>query len=134
MILNSNRKFKMWAYIVSHSSLLLRSEMTYSDQDNYSEDTAYNIDLEFFGVNYINIPTNLDELAIKEITIEELAIDILIDLLKYNMKIFEIESKKKKYYIIASGLLIGKNKWEDQDRIFDYNSNLKHDEVVFQSN
>ncbi|WP_353145118.1 hypothetical protein [Chryseobacterium sp.] len=124
----------MWAYIVSHSSLLLRSEMTYSDQDNYSEDTAYNIDLEFFGVNYINIPTNLDELAIKEITIEELAIDILIDLLKYNMKIFEIESKKKKYYIIASGLLIGKNKWEDQDRIFDYNSNLKHDEVVFQSN
>lgn len=56
MIFYSNRKFKMWAYVVSHSSLLLRSEMKYPDQDDYSEDEGYNIDLEFWAVSYMNIP------------------------------------------------------------------------------
>jgi hypothetical protein len=107
--------------------------MKYPDQDDYSEDEAYNIDLEFWAVSYIDIPTNLYELDIKEITVNELSRDFNQDLLLYNMKIFEIESKKEKYYIIAGGLLIGKNKWEKQDRIFDYQSNLVHDEIVFQT-
>ena len=55
------------------------------------------------------------------------------DLLKYDMKIFELESMGRKYYIIAGGLLIGKNAWGSQDRIFDYNLNLMHDEIIFQS-
>lgn len=129
----SNRKFKMWAYVVSHSSLLLRSEMKYSDQDDYSEDQAYNIDLEFWAVSYINIPAYLYEITINEITEKELSIDIDKELLKYNMKIFKLESAGKKYYIIAGGLLIGKNSWINQDRIFDYNLNLEHDEIIFQT-
>ncbi|SFN92286.1 hypothetical protein SAMN05421594_4727 [Chryseobacterium oleae] len=133
MTFYSNRKFKIWAYVVSHSSLLLRSEMKYPDQDDYSEDEAYNIDLEFWAVSYIDIPTNLYELDIKEIAVKDLSKDINQDLLMYNMKIFEIKSKKEKYHIIAGGLLIGKNKWENQDRIFDYQSNLVHDEIVFQT-
>ncbi|VEH20163.1 Uncharacterised protein [Chryseobacterium nakagawai] len=55
MIFYSNRKFKTWGYTVSHSSLLLRSEMKYLDQDDYSENTSHNIDLEFWAVNYILI-------------------------------------------------------------------------------
>ncbi len=130
MIFYSNRKFKMWAYITSHSSLLLRSEMKYPDQDDYSENTSYNIDLEFWSVSYINTPTYLYEITIKEITQKELPADIDKELLKYNMKIFELESTGRKYYIIAGGLLVGKNSWINQDRIFDYNLNLKHDEIL----
>lgn len=120
----------MWAYITSHSSLLLRSEMKYPDQDDYSENTSYNIDLEFWSVSYINTPTYLYEITIKEITQKELPADIDKELLKYNMKIFELESTGRKYYIIAGGLLVGKNSWINQDRIFDYNLNLKHDEIL----
>ncbi|HCN47710.1 MAG TPA: hypothetical protein DIT10_01190 [Chryseobacterium sp.] len=107
--------------------------MKYPDQDNYSEDMENNIDFEFWAVNYINIPTNLYGLILKEITEKELPKDINIDLLMHNMKIFEIESNNEKYYIVAGGLLIGKNKWEDQDRIFNFNSNLMHDEIIFQT-
>jgi len=134
MIFYSNRKFKMWGYIASHSSLLLRSEMKYSDEDDYSEDNSYNIDFEFWAVNYMNIPTSLCEITIKEISKDKLLMEIDEDLLKYDMKIFELESMGRKYYIIAGGLLIGKNAWGSQDRIFDYNLNLKHDEIIFQSN
>ncbi|WP_185287477.1 hypothetical protein [Chryseobacterium lactis] len=130
MIFYSNRKFKMWAYIVSHSSLLLRSEMKYPDQDDYSENTSYNIDLEFWTVSYINIPTYLYGITIKEITEKELPVSIDKELLKYNMKIFELESTGRKYHIIAGGLLVGKNSWINQDRIFDYNLNLEHDEIL----
>lgn len=45
-IFNTKRNFKLWAYTVSHSSLLLRSEMRYSDQDEFEIYTC-NIDLEF---------------------------------------------------------------------------------------
>ncbi|PWW17015.1 hypothetical protein [Chryseobacterium sp. AG844] len=134
MIYNSNRKFKMWAYIVSHSSLLLRSEMKFPDQDNYTEDQSYNIDFEFWAVNYINIPTILNNIIIKEITEKDFPMEIDKNLLKYNMKIFELESEEKKYYIIAGGLLIGKNQWVNQDRIHDSNLNLEHDEVILITN
>ncbi|WP_454047001.1 hypothetical protein [Chryseobacterium sp. Marseille-Q8038] len=134
MVYNSNRKFKMWAYIVSHSSLLLRSEMKFPDQDNYTEDQSYNIDFEFWAVNYINIPTILSNIIIKEITEKEVPMEIDKNLLKYNMKIFELESEEKKYYIIAGGLLIGKNQWVNQDRILNSNLNLEHDEVILITN
>ncbi len=120
----------MWGYIVSHSSLLLRSEMKEFDQDDYSVDNSFNIDFEFWAVNYINIPIYLYGISIKEITENELPVDFDKELLKYNMKIFELESAGKKYYIIAGGLLIGKNSWIKHDRIFDYNLNLEHDEIL----
>lgn len=131
---SSKRKFRIWVYTVSHSSLLLRSEMKYPDQDEYSEETSYNIDLEFWAVSYMNIPTDLLSLSIKEIAAEELPQKINTELLMFDMRIFELESKESKYYIIAGGVLIGENKWENQDRIFSYDSNLKYDKIIFQSN
>jgi len=133
-IYNSNRKFRIWAYTVSHSSLILRSEMKYPDQDNYSENISYNIDLEFWEVNYISLPSDLLGINIIEITVEILPEEINRELLIHDMKIFELESFGSKYYVIAGGLLIGENKWQNQDRISDYRSNLEHDEILFNSN
>lgn len=132
-IFNLNRNFKLWAYTVSHSSLILRSEMRYPDQDD-SENYQCNIDLEFSAVSYINIPSKLERLSIKEINEKKLPKEIDRNLLIYNMKIFELQSNEKKYYIIAGSLLIGKNTWQNQDRIFDYNANLKHNEIIFSTN
>ncbi len=94
----SERWFKLWAYTLSHSSLLIRSEMKYPDQDEYSENTSYNIDLEFWSVQYINIPASLNGITITEITSKQLPKRISLEFLKYDMKIFEIQSKGIQYY------------------------------------
>ncbi|SEW40258.1 hypothetical protein SAMN05421841_2685 [Chryseobacterium wanjuense] len=129
----SNRKFRIWAYMVSHSSLILRSEMKYPDQDDYAESISSNIDIEFWAVSYINLPSDLLGINIREITSEALPKEINKDLLIFDMRIFELKSDESKYYVIAGGILIGENKWINQDRIFNYDSNLKHDKILFQS-
>lgn len=134
MLYKSNRYFRIWAYTVSHSSLLLRSEMSYPDQDEYSLETSFNIDIEIWDVQYIRIPTSLDNIEIKEIAIELLPLDIDKDLCKFDRKIFEIRSDNRKYYIIAGGLIIATNHWEREDRIFNYHLNLKHDKIIFSTN
>jgi len=131
---SSNRCFKLWGYTVSHSSLILRSEMKYPDQHNFDEHTSFNIDFEFWSIKYIDFPSVINGLNIKEIKNTELPDRIDSKLLMYDMKIFEIESQGFKYYIIAGGVLIGKNKWGNQDRIFDYDSDLDHDEIIFNTN
>ncbi|MCE3074660.1 hypothetical protein [Chryseobacterium gwangjuense] len=108
--------------------------MKYPDQDDFNEYTSYNIDFEFWEIQYIDLPSIINGLTIKEITSIELPDRMDVELLMHDMRIFEIESKGFKYYIIAGGLLIGKNKWGNQDRICDYNAGLKHDEIFFSAN
>ena len=129
-LFNSRRTFKFLAYTVSHCSLLLRSMMKFPDQDHYSEDNSYNIDIEFWAVTYINIPALLSSISIRQISDNRLPQYINRRFLIHNEKIFEIQSGEEKYYIIAGGLLIGTNRWEKEDRIFNYDLNLEHDEVV----
>lgn len=130
MLYQSNRKFNIWAYTVSHGSLLIRSIMQFPDEDKYSEETSFNIDIEIWDVTYIGIPTYLNNIEIREIPINLLPSDVDRNLCKYDRKIFEFLVDKKKYYIIASGLLVGINRWENEDRIFNYNLNLEHDKII----
>lgn len=130
MIFYSNRKFKIWAYIVSHSSLLLRSVMQYDDQEGYSEETSYNIDLEFSFVEYMDIKTIWDSISLSIVEKENLTSDLKEKFGSYEGKIFEIESNKEKTYIVAYSVLIGTNKWGLDDRIFNCDMNLKHDEIL----
>lgn len=133
MVYNSYRKFKIWGYTVSHSSLLIRSVMKFTDEDGFSEDTSYNIDVEFWSVTYINAPTFLEGIKIIEISKNDLPENINRELCKYNQKVFEIHEGDNKYYIIAGGLLVGINRWEKEDRIFNYDLDLEHDEVIAKS-
>lgn len=130
MIFYSNRKFKIWAYTVSHSSLLIRSIMQYDDEDGYSEETSYNIDLEFSFVEYMDVKTTWDSISISLVEKENLRSDLKEKFGSYEGKIFEIESNKEKTYIVAYSLLIGTNKWGLDDRIFNNHMNLKHDEIL----
>lgn len=130
MLYQSNRSFSIWAYTVSHGSLLLRSNMLYPDQDNYSTDTSFNIDIEIWDVTYISIPTHMNNIIIREITIDLLPSGIEKKLCEFDRKIFEITSDHNKYYIIAYGLLIATNRWEQEDRIFHHHLNLEHDNII----
>lgn len=130
MLYYSNRNFKIWAYTASHNSLLLRSIMKFSDEDGFSEDTSYNIDIELWSVTFISIPAFFRSLKIVEISEDKLPDNIDRELCKYNHKIFEFQDGLKKHYIIAGGLLVGVNRWENEDRIFNYGLNLQHDEII----
>ncbi|WP_347219108.1 hypothetical protein [Chryseobacterium sp.] len=130
MIFYSNRKFKTWAYTVSHSSLLIRSVMQYGDEDGYSEETSYNIDLEFSFVEYMDVKTTWDSISISVIEKENIKSELKEKFDAYEGRIFEIESNKEKTYIVAYSLLIGTNKWGLEDRIFNCDMNLEHDEVL----
>ncbi len=52
MLFNSKRLFQTWMYSVSHSTLILRSTNT---ED--SEMKGYNIDIEFWGTQYMELPS-----------------------------------------------------------------------------
>ncbi|MEE1900085.1 hypothetical protein V1389_17185 [Flavobacterium rakeshii] len=127
-----NRTFKIWAYTVSHSFLLLRSALMYPDQEGYyNEDCLYNIDIEFDAVEYIDIPSRLEGVVIRQLqnNIPEKLINYARGL---GSIVFELESKDNLYYIIAARYSIGKNKWSSsQDRVF-FNQ-LKHDEIIASS-
>jgi hypothetical protein len=130
MLYSSKRDFKLWAFTVSHCSLLIRSAMKYSDEDGFSESTSYNIDIEFWAVEYMNVPSYFNGVKLRQV---ENDYPREIPFLKSNKssgKIFEIETNNLKYYVIAGGFIVGKNSWEQEDRIFNYHSNLNHDEVI----
>lgn len=125
----NNRVFKIWSYTVSHNSLILRSPQKFTDMEDYSVSMSYNIDIEFSDVNYIDIPTDLYNLTIKEIKKNA---DIPTNLLHFKtelkLKIFKILSLGKEYYIVAENYIIGKNTWISEDRIS--NVYLQHDEIL----
>ncbi len=130
MIFYSNRKFKIWAYSVSHRSLLIRSYLQFHDEEGYSDATSYNIDLEFLFVEYLDIKTVIDSISISIIEKENLITDLKVKFQPYEGKIFEIKSSTQKFHIIADSLLIGTNTWLQEDRIFNFNSKLIHDKII----
>ncbi|MDR6560934.1 MULTISPECIES: hypothetical protein [unclassified Arcicella] len=123
----SNRSFKIWAYTVSHSTLILRSEIKFEDEEGWSENTSFNIDIEFFAVAYIDIPHFLPN-----ITLHEVVINIPDRFQHYKerlgYKVFEIKSSDNVYFIVAGGYVIGKSSWISEDRII--NMQLKYDEIL----
>jgi hypothetical protein len=125
-----NRVFKMWAYTVSHSFLILRSPMKFPDQDDYNELYGCNIDIEFSAVAYLDLPNILKGIEIKELAgrIPEKLTHFKDDL---GFKIFEIKSENNKFYVVAGNYRIGKNKWLNEDRTVNFN--LEYDEIIAKS-
>jgi hypothetical protein len=111
----------MWAYSVSHSSLLLRSSYN-PDEDR----RGFNIDIEFAGVDYLDLP-----MILNGISIEELKENLPEKFSRYqdplHYRVFQIKSDTN-YYVVAANYLVGKNKWIDKDRMID--PFLKYDEIL----
>ena|SRR5689334_18174303 len=116
----SNRKFRMWGYSVSHCFLLLRS--TYNEDQ---EKNGYNIDIEFAGVEYLDVPTTLQGISIEELT-ENLPEKFSKYQGSLRHRVFQIRSEAN-YYIVAANYLVGKNTSEEDKMI---NSFLKYDKIL----
>ena len=123
----SDRVFKIWAYTVSHCILLLRSSQLYYDVEGYTPSMNFNIDVEFWGVGFLDLPDMLSGIIIKEIrsNIPE-KFNYYSSSLGY--KAFEIQSKGQSFYIIAAGCRIGRNRWGIENRVS--NPMLEYDEIL----
>lgn len=125
MLYSSDRVFKFWAYSVSHSFLLIRST-NWEENDEGNMIEGFNIDIEFVGVGYLDIPVIL-----KGLSIRELDDDIPEKFSGYprgiGYKVFEI-SADKQYYIVAGNCVVGKNTWQNDDRM--NNPALEYDEII----
>ncbi|MFI1745530.1 hypothetical protein [Thalassobellus sediminis] len=109
----SNRKFRIWHYIVSHSTLIIRSEKQYEDVEYpVKYDPNCTLDIELSGVEFISLPDSFDGLKIRK---EENGI------YRFN--------ENTEYYVKASSCRIGVSQFDHtQDRISD--SSLKYDEIL----
>lgn len=63
MYFSSDRRFKLWEYTVSHKQLLIRSPAT--------PDISGNIDIIFWGVEYINVPSAFKGLSLNASTLAD---------------------------------------------------------------
>lgn len=65
MSIDLGRKFRLWDYNVSHEQLLLRSPRTSSNTKN--------VDIIFWGVEYLELPTSLQQVELQAGTEDDLA-------------------------------------------------------------
>lgn len=121
------RKFKLWAYTVSHSILILRSPMRYRDQDDYNELYSENLDLVFSSVLYLDIPTNLNgvDFELKKDNFP----DKFLEFTSQGGKVFKIRSDNNDYYVVAYSLKIGRNDWGTESEIS--NINLQYLDILY---
>ena len=125
----SERYFKLWFYSVSHSSILSRSEIQYQDveyKNRYSPNCT--IDIEFFGVVYVDIVTDFEQITLSTVkNIKSKKIMTIAN--EKELKIFKLASSKGVNYIVAAGCTVGKSMWTNEDRL--HNLQLNYEEIVF---
>lgn len=102
MIFQSDRHFKLWDYSVSHMQMLLRSPRT--------PDIETNIDVVFWGVEFVELPTSL--LGIEIIAASSGDASDLRARLKRNVEpggLFRVVSSGNSYVVVASGFTVFQN-------------------------
>jgi hypothetical protein len=110
--LPNGRNFQLWEYQVSHSSLLLRSPRR--------GDQKYNIDIIFFGVEFISVPRHLEDFAIVEAGKEEIQfLGSLIGKSVDRDNVFVLEAAKARHLVVAAGMKVDENELDIFDSPFD---------------
>ena len=106
-IFNSERYFTVHDYFLSHKQLLLRSS---KDEINLE-----NIDIVFFGVEYIQLCTSLKSILINKIDWDKNLFhsnSIETFLSREKNSVFELTSNEEKFYVAASIVKIYLNELE----------------------
>jgi hypothetical protein len=126
----NNRLFKLWGYTVSHGYLLIRSEKQYPDVVYpLKYDPNFTIDIEFWGVAHMNIPTRFEGLTIRKKDSNNVERMKMLSVDK-DMKCFSLSDGKNEYYVIAAGCIIGASNWGLESRFTD--PNLQYDKIIAQ--
>lgn len=105
----NNRRFRIWKYSVSHSTLLVRSPK--------NEEFKTNIDITFHGVRLINLPHIFYGTCISSISqTDDMDLIEEIENMGYNInEVLVFRGEKQKFYVIASIIEVEEN----ENDIFD---------------
>ena len=95
----TDRRFTFWYYTVSHSMALLRS---------VGRDGDENIDLVFWAVSYIEIPTDINGIEIRKPTGEDIEY-ISRRTGDADKEITVLVQGGRKYYIVSAGMKVVRN-------------------------
>ena len=93
----SDRKFKLWDYRVSHNQALIRSPR--------SPDISTNVDLVFWGVEYLSVPSTFDGIAMTKA--DAMAANGFTP--SSNGDVFVIETSGESFVIVAAGCKVLEN-------------------------
>ena len=117
----SRRDFKIWDYNVSHKQLLLRSPRTGANKEN--------IDVIFWDVEFVSIPSVMQGIAIRTATEEEQMRFVAGERTasKHQTHTYRILSESDHGFVIASGCKVLKNILEIFDSSLVY---FDHDRPV----
>jgi hypothetical protein len=100
-VYESTRSFQIWDYNVSHKQLLIRSPRTNGESDN--------VDIVFWGVEYIAISTLIDGLTLTRLTPSEAVRCFAAEFNSQSVPTFKIGSSG---FVIASGCKVLVNQLE----------------------
>lgn len=108
-----SRLFRLWDYNVSHNQLLLRSPR--------SPDVSKNIDIVFWGVQYIGIPTALAGIEIDEATTGDMQLaEQMLGRALDSSDVRPIVSRERRYLIVASGFKVLENELDIFESSLEY--------------
>ncbi|MBG6130732.1 hypothetical protein IWQ47_002196 [Aquimarina sp. EL_43] len=125
----SDRRFKLWAYSIGHGSMIIRSEMQYPDVEYTTKyDPNCTIDIEFWGVRYLDIKTDFSNLVLSQ-ELSNIPKRFLSIISEEDLKVFKLESSNETNYVVAAGCLVGKSMWTNEDRL--HNIDLSYQEELF---
>jgi hypothetical protein len=113
MPLDSDRRFRLWDYNISHKQMLLRSPK--------SPDADANVDIVMWGVEYVDLATSLDGVRMASASCEELKrVEQALGKALDSSQVFCFISGDRRFIVVAAGFKVLRN---DLD-IFD--SSLEH--------
>jgi hypothetical protein len=125
-IFKSNRYFTISDFYISHGQLLLRS--------NKNDNNLENIDIIFFDVRYIQLPTSFNGIAIsKSSSSAELSLpqSIQDNLANSDIRVFTITATKEKFYVIAAFFKVFENQLEFNETSLGVSKPLgRHSEII----
>ncbi len=104
-MLHFERRFRLWDYRVSHDQLLIRSSKNGTNSKN--------VDVSFVGVEYVEMPTHMQELTISAPTPEDhrRAMDILAKPVPAEY-VFVVVNNKRRYVLVAAAMFVQENELE----------------------
>ena len=109
----STRQFRLWDYSVSHNQMLLRSPR--------SPEVPTNIDVVFWGVQYLEMPTMLDGIEMGEATSDES--EAMERFAGKNFKTSDVHwivSRHERFLVVASGFKVLENDLDIFDSSLEY--------------
>ncbi len=106
------RSFQLWDYRVSHGSLLIRSPRKSGHR--------FNVDIKYFGVEYVAVPRHLKEIVYLEANKDEVKyVERILGKSINKDNVFVLESSTGRHLIVASRMKIEESEFDIFDSSFD---------------